>query len=230
MELVQIQWDTKMGYFRELPDLEYQSFLSDKKSSQDYLLVKNLFRRVKLREDLQNVFTVFNKYEIVDGTRPELVAEELYGSPELDWVVLISAGITNVRDEWPLSTHQLYKFAEARYGVEELETITFYETTEVKDSRGRLIMPAGKVVDSNFIVTFYDELKDEVITKNPVVAVSNYEYETRENDKKSTIYTLKSEYLQQFLNDSRRLMLYDESSQYINDRLIRTENTNSTRS
>ena len=39
-----------MGYFRELPDLEYQSFLSDRISSDSYLRVKNLFRRVKLRE------------------------------------------------------------------------------------------------------------------------------------------------------------------------------------
>ena len=69
-----------MSYFRELPNLEYQSFLSDRKSVDDYLLVKNIFRRVKLRDDLQNIFTLFNKYQIPDGSRPELVAEELYGS------------------------------------------------------------------------------------------------------------------------------------------------------
>jgi len=218
-----------MGYFRELPDLQYQSFLTDKKSSQDYLLVKNLFRRVKLRDDLQNVFTLFNKYEIVDGTRPELVAEELYGDPELDWVVLISAGITNIRDEWPLSLNQLYNYAEQKYGVDGLTQIKFYETLEIKDSRNRLVMPAGKVVDSDFTVSFYDEKEDRMVTRNSVVAVSNYEYETRLNDKKSLIYVLKPAYLQQFLNDSREIMLYDESSQFINERLIKTENTNSSR-
>ncbi|MGA1781588.1 MAG: hypothetical protein ACO4CW_14785, partial [Planctomycetota bacterium] len=46
----------------------------DKNSSQDYLLVKNIFRRAKIRDDLQNVFTLFNKYEIQEGARPELVA------------------------------------------------------------------------------------------------------------------------------------------------------------
>ena len=34
-----------MTYFRELPNVQYQSFLSDKQSSHDYLLVKNIFRR-----------------------------------------------------------------------------------------------------------------------------------------------------------------------------------------
>ena len=32
--------------------------------------------------------------------RPDQVADELYGSVGLDWVVLITAGITNVRDQW----------------------------------------------------------------------------------------------------------------------------------
>ena len=96
-----------MGYFRELPDLDYQSFLSTSNSSQNYLRVKNLFRRCKLRDDLQNVFTIFNKYEIVEGARPDTVAEEFYGDDELDWVVLMTAGIVNVRDEWPLSNKEV---------------------------------------------------------------------------------------------------------------------------
>ena len=68
-----------MGYFRELPNLEYQNFLSDSLSSQSYLTVKNLFRRNKLRDDLQNIFTIFDKYEIMEGARPDTVAEEFYG-------------------------------------------------------------------------------------------------------------------------------------------------------
>lgn len=218
-----------MGYFRELPDLQYQSFLTDKKSSQDYLLVKNLFRRIKIRDDLQGVFTLYDKYQIVDGTRPELVAEELYGNPELDWVVLITAGIRNVRDQWPLSNRQLYDYAEQRYGVEGLTEVKFYETTEVRDGRNRLIMPAGKVVDPDFTISYYDETEGIMMTKNPVISITNYEYETRLNDQKSSIYVLRRGYLQQFLNDSRKIMLYRKSSQYVNDRLIKTENTNSSK-
>ena len=123
-----------MSYFRELPDVEYQSFLSDAISSQDYLKVKNLFRRNKVRDDLQNVFTLFNKYEIVEGARPDTVAEDFYGKADLDWVVLMTAGIINVRDEWPLSNYQLYKYAENKYSIENLSDINYYETKEVKDS------------------------------------------------------------------------------------------------
>jgi len=213
-----------MGYFRELPNLLYPSYLSDKNSSLNYTEVKNLFRRVKLRDDLQNALTLFNKYEIPEGSRPELVAEEFYGNPELDWVVLITAGIINVRDDWPLSDRDLYNYAYEKYGTD-LNSTRFYETTEVKDPNGRLILPAGKVVDGTFTIP---NPADPTATLNPVTGISNYEYEVRKNNKKRSIYLLKPKYLQQFLNDMRDIFTYQKSSQYINEKYIQTENLNIT--
>ena len=210
-----------MGYFRELPDLQYQSFLSDSLSSQSYLTVKNLFRRNKLRDDLSGVFTLFNKYEIPEGSRPDTVAEEFYGDAELDWVVLMTAGILNARDEWPLSNYNLYKYAEEKYGSD-LNSVKFYETTEVKDSSGRLILPADKVVDADFTIPDPDDYSK---TLTPVRSVTNWEYEIRKNEEKSSIYLLRREYLQQFLNDMRQIMIYDRSSEYVTEDLARTENT-----
>jgi len=227
-----------MSYFRELPDLFYESPLSTRNSSTEYVRVKNLFRRVKLRDDLQNVFTLFNKYEIREGQRPDTVAEEIYGSADLDWVVMLTAGIINLHDQWPLSDYDLYRYAENKYG-DDLNTVRFYETTEVKDSSGRLILPKGKIVDEDFKITYYDG--DVVYTNdsssfgnnvksisNPVSGVSNYEYEVRRNEDKRFIYILKNDYLQLYLNDLRRIMEYEKSSQYINRRLAATENTRNT--
>ena len=215
-----------MGYFRELPQLDYQSFLSDSNSSSKYLRVKNLFRRCKLRDDLQSVFTLFNKYEIVEGARPDTVAEELYGDAELDWVVLMTAGIINVRNEWPLSDRQIYNYSLELYGTQ-LNDVHHYETREVKDANGRLILPKGKVVDSTFRIPnpdFYIE------TISPINGISNYEYEVRKNDAKRSIFLLKESYLQQFLNDMREEMIYSRSSEYVNENLVRTENTRITSS
>jgi len=211
-----------MGYFRELPNVAYQSFLSDSLSSQSYITVKNLFRRNKLRDDLSNVFTLFNKYEIPEGSRPDLVAEEFYGNAELDWVVLLTAGLINVRDEWPLSNYNLYRYAENLYGIDGLNEVRYYETKEVKDSSGRLILPKEKVVDSNFTIPDPDDYR---ATLNPVRPVTNWEYEIRKNNQKSSIYLLRREYLQQFLNDMREIMTYDLSSEYVSEGLIQTENT-----
>ena len=213
-----------MGYFRELPNLRYPSFLPNKSSSLDFVEVKNLFRRAKMRDDLQNNFTIFNKYEIPMGARPDTVAEDLYGSAQFDWVVLTVAGIINVLNAWPLNPRDLYDYSLDKYG-DALNSTRYFQTTEVKDSNGRLVLPKGKVVDSNFTIP---KPGTPNATLNPVVGVSNYDYETIQNDKKSRIFVLREEYLQEFLNDMREIMVYDESSEYLNDRTIQTENTNIT--
>ena len=209
-----------MGYFRELPNLLYKNFLTDRKSSLDYVEVKNLFRRVKLRDDLHNVLTIFDKYQIPQGSRPELVAEEFYGDRELDWVVCMTAGIINVRQEWPLSDKELWYYVENKYG-NDLNNNRHFETIEVKDTNGRLILPKGRVVDSNFTIP---KPGVPTATINPVVGISNYEYEARKNMEKSSIYLLKPRYLSQFINDMRDIMTYQQSSQYIDERSIKTEN------
>jgi hypothetical protein len=215
-----------MGYFRELPKVAYQSFLSNSNSSQNYLIVKNLFRRCKLRDDLQNVFTIFDKYQIREGARPDTVAEEFYGDAELDWVVLMTAGIINVRNEWPLSDKDVYDYSLEVHG-DNLNNVRFYETKEIKDSENRLILPAGKIVDSDFTIPDpHIQIESAPITTiNPVVGISNYEYEVRKNNEKRSIYLLKRSYLQQFINDMKNEMIYARSSEYVTNDLIATENT-----
>ena len=213
-----------MTYFRELPNLNYQSTALDRSSSEDYVQVKNIFRRAKLRDDLKYIFTSLVDYYIKDGVRPDQVADNVYGDPELDWVVLTSANIINVRDEWPLDSYEIYNYALNKYG-NDLNQIRHYETTEVKDSSGRLILPKGKVVDSGFTIP---DPSSSTATLNPVGGVTNYEYESKLNDEKRSIYIISSGYLQVFLNDMKDIMRYTDSSQFVNTNLIQTENTRNT--
>ena len=231
-----------MSYFRELPDILYQSNLLHKVSSQEYIRIKNIFRRVKIQDWIQDNVQFFNKYTIRDGERPDTMAERLYGSPERDWIIVLTAGITNIRNDWPLSNYDLYRYVEAKYGTD-LNAIHHYETIEVRDNKGRLILPAGQRVDQNFTIptpydasatNFYvgvrpqsDNIDYRSVNSdiNPVTGVSNYEYETQLNESKRRIEVMKPIYLQQFLNDMRELMNYKESSQTVNGKLLTTENT-----
>ena len=231
-----------MSYFRELPDILYQSNLLHKVSSQEYIQIKNIFRRVKIQDWIQDNVQFFNKYTIRDGERPDTMAERLYGTSERDWIIILTAGITNIRNDWPLSNYDLYRYVEAKYGTD-LNAIHHYETIEVRDNKGRLILPAGQRVDQNFTIptpydasatNFYIGVRpqsDNISYKsvnsdiNPVTGVSNYEYETQLNESKRRIEVMKPIYLQQFLNDMRELMNYKESSQTVNSKLLTTENT-----
>ena len=137
--------------------------------------------------------------------------------------MLITAGIVNVNNEWPLNSRELYEFALKKYGAN-LNATKEFETIEVRDQRNRLILPAGKIVDEDFsLPNPANPLTN--LTGNAVrIGISNYEYETRINEKKRNIELLKPQYLQQFLKDMRKIMKYSKSSQFVNTRLIRTSN------
>jgi len=82
---------------------------------------------------------------------------------------------------------------------------------EVKDSNGRLILPAGQIVDPGFTIPDPDNIGQ---TLNPVVSVSNWLVETRKNNEKRSIKVLKKEFLGPFLEEVRSFLQYQESSQY----------------
>lgn len=145
-----------MTYFREVSDLLYQSQESNRNSSYDYTRVKNLFRRAKIRDDFFQNVTVFEKYKITGEERPDQIAEKFYGSSEYDWIILISNNILNLRTEWPLSDSEFSNYLERKYTEAELAAAHHYETTLVRDAKGKMIVPPGRIVDSNFTVTYFD--------------------------------------------------------------------------
>ena len=95
----------------------------------------------------------------------------------------------------------------------------------IDDQKNRLILPKGKIVDSDFsIPNPSNPLTD--LTGNAIrIGISYYEYETRLNERKRQIDLLKPRYLDQFLKDMRKIMKYSKSSQYVSTRLIKTSNT-----
>ena len=237
-----------MGYFRELPNILYQSPLLDKNSSRDYIVIKNIFRRAKLLDYLTGSATALNQYTIGDGERPDTIAENLYGDARLDYVVVLIAGITNIHHQWPLQDYQVYDYALQKYGSEsEMLSTHHYETFEIRDNLDRQILPPKLIVDDEFKIygsrskypsdtrytlraqTGYRQLDDKdeytVKTDNIAHAVSNLEYETEKNNKRREIDILKTGYLQTFLNDFRDVVRYDKNSSYITSSLVSTENT-----
>ena len=215
-------------YFRKLPNLNYPSLLKTRESNTDFIQTKNLFRRVKVREDLFANFMQFDKYKIVGDERPDNVAQKVYDNDDLDWVILLSNNIVDLNNEWPLTQFQLNEFLNEKYSPQELVSIHHYETLELRDSKNQLILPAGIVVDENFNLEYLSggqvKSTNSLVDGRPVKAVTFYDYENDLNDKKRNINVLKPELLGVFIRDFERIMKYDKSSQYVNRRLKRTEN------
>lgn len=138
-----------MAYFNELPNLEVISRFTNTETNEDFIKIKNLWRRAKLREDIANAATAFNYYQIKDNERPDQIAKNYYGDPELDWVVLITNNIINLNEDWPLDNNTLYNYLIDKYGSEEaLQEIHHTETVENRDSFNRIVIPEKIFVDN----------------------------------------------------------------------------------
>ena len=213
-----------MGYFQELPNILHPSLFPSRNKVESTIVVKNLFKRSKLRTDVDQAITAFNYFDIKEGMRPDMVAQELYDNPELDWVVLTSNNITNIRNEWPLSHNDLQEYMLEKYGSDaNIAKVHHFETREILDEFSRVVMPAGLQVDETF--TFkYKNSTNSILNVNPVSAITNYQYEVKLNDQKRRIRILKSEYLSAFISEHREIMSYGKSSNYISKKLKRTYN------
>ena len=214
------------SYFRQVPEFEYVNRSSDGKNIGDFTVVKNLFKRVKIREDILKNLAYFTQYQIEGDDRPDNVAFKVYGDETFDWVVLLSNNITNVQTEWTLTQQAFNDFLIKKYGsIEKVNNIHHYETRELKNDSGEIVVPKGLKVQKNFKTEYFDRKRDGyVIRVNEVDAISNYTYEVRKEESKRNIYLIKAEYLELILDDVDRLMSYKKgSTQYVSRTLKRGE-------
>ena len=216
------------NYFNYVPDFAYPDRLPDAKIS-DYITVKNLFKRGKLREDILKNIAFFTKYEIKGNDRPDNVAYEVYGDSDLDWVVLLSNNIINIQSEWPLLQNDFDRYMLEKYGTyEKMNATHHYETKEVKNTMGAVVVPEGVWVESDYSVTYYDWYQSGEITKSSsdiVTAVTNYDYEIKKEDEKRNIFLLKNSYLNIIIDDLEDMMQYKKgSTQYVSETLKVAEN------
>ena len=210
------------SYFRQLPDLDYPSLRNDRNSAYDYHLVKNIFKRALLRDDVFDEVTAFTKYSVQGDERPDQVANKFYQDSGLDWVILTTNNIIHVRDEWPMGNQDFLTYLNAKYTAEELSNIHHYETKIIRNSRGQLIQPEGLFVPENHSVSFLDN--GVLRTESSLKSVSFLQHETDLNDAKRNINILEPDFLNAFLQDFREIMEYKPSRQFISDSLKKTEN------
>lgn len=223
------------NYFKQVPDFDYVSRLPDAGIS-DYIKVKNLFKKGYLREDIFQDTTVFTKYEIQGDDRPDNVAFDFYKDSTLDWLVLQCNNIINIQSEWPMAQQDFDRYLlDKYYNFPSSFTSSYdwlyngvhhYESKEVKNSVGTVIVPEGLTVASGIGVTFYDYFIDgETKAENITTPVTNYEYESKLEDKKRSIFLLRPRYLNVIRDDMNEIMSYKKgSSQYVNGTLKRGEN------
>lgn len=238
------------SYFRQVPNFEYVNRNYNRKNSNDFLAVKNLFKRVKIRDDIFQNLAYFGKYTIIGDERPDNIADKVYGQAEYDWVILLANNILNIHNEWPLSNADFESVMLEKYGsYENLNAVSHYEIREdVKNSLGQVLISEGTRVPEKIIdnrkkisdvenpgylkeyVPYYIESNDprlnkDVLYTNITVPVTNYQVEEKINDEKRNIFVLKQSYLGIVLSDLDKIMRYKKGSpQFLRENLKRADN------
>lgn len=133
------------SYFRQVPNFEYVSRNKGQQQISQYIPVKNLFKRGKLREDIFGNLQFFEKYSIIGDERPDNVAYKFYDDSTLDWIVLLSNNILNIQSEWPMTQRTFDSVMLEKYGSYEnlYSNIHHYETEEIKNSLGITVLKGG---------------------------------------------------------------------------------------
>ena len=199
------------NYFSYLPDVFVRTKSYRTGTNDPYVLAKNLFRRIKIRDDLSDVILGFEKYTIKNNQRPDQVADEVYGNVNYDWVILLVNNIINVYDEWPMTEQELYNYMVRKYGEDDVESIHHWVTQEVRSTRGDIQLRADIQVPEDFQ---YARPDGTMVPKAELVRpMSNYDYESGLNDYKRGIHVLKPQFLNSFIEEFEDLVEYLPSNE-----------------
>ena len=212
-------------YFSNLTEFLYVNRTKEGRSEGDYSIVKNFFKRVKLRDDIFQDLTFFTKFTVAGDDRPDNVANTVYDDPSLDWVILLSNNIVNVQSEWPLGQAAFNTYITEKYGDETTlySGIHHYESREVQANDGTIIIPSGQRVSIGQSVSFFDEDSSQQIVRTDVaMPITNYAFEEKLNDEKRNIFVLKPIYLNILFDDIDQIMRNKKgSTQFISETLVR---------
>ena len=167
-----------MSYFRKFPTYAY-----DIEDTNTYTLITDIMRRVNLKGNAKANTLVFQEYYVRDGEQPDIVAAKYYDDPEMHWVIATINNITS-RYDWPLDQVALSQFVNDKYSN-----------------------PNG-THHHEIDATSGDTTKKLIVSSDTdgATAITNYEYEERENDKKRRIRLLDREYLSQFVEEFDNLI------------------------
>jgi len=175
-----------MSYFDRFPLMAY-----DMKGNQQYKLLPNILRRVKLRSGLRSSAFLFDKYDVKDGEKPEDVAFKWFGDAELHWVILMTNNITDRYYQWPLSQPQFQEHIADKYGAGNEDAVHHYEKTQ--DSG-----PTSSRDNSHLVECNEDD-------ENPAI-ITNRQYEQRKQDEYRQIRLLDRRYLDAFVDEFESLV------------------------
>ena len=171
---------------------QFEQGYYDLKGDGNEKLVTDLMTRVKVRSKIIDEASLYDKYDVPSGERPEDTAFKHFGSAQYHWVILMTNNITDAFYEWPMSEQTFETFLIDKYTNP--DAIHHYEVTQ---SSGKTT--ANGPEDYSYLI----EVNSDAAGAQ---SVSNREYEQRLQDSRRQIQLLNPSYLNTFLEEFNELV------------------------
>lgn len=184
------------GYFANFPITKYSL---DDSASENIQYVTNILQRSTFLKEILDNSAVYYQYQIKDGETAEQIADKLYGDSTRNWVILLFNKIIDANYEFPLTSVELEKYIENKYGISATESQVTIHHYEQQIERSTILN--GVITDTN----------------TDVYTVSEYSvnYTTGELSPRSlpSLYSPSEVTTENIsLNDANTLFLYQSSS------------------
>jgi len=147
--------------------------------------IQDIFVRVIAKKSVTERNVLFQKYTIHEEETPESIANDIYGSSQYYWVVLLTNKIYDRYYEWPMTDRILRKYVGDKY-----TNPNAAHHYEISQSSG----------DTN------TKIKVELADEPTATPVTNYEYEIELNDARKDIKILEPSYFTIFTHDYLKLI------------------------
>lgn len=187
-------------YFKYFPKVEH-----DIRNEGRRVNLTNILKRFRVRSDLQGRTDIFYTYDIQEGDRPDIIADKYYEDSNLAWVVLHVNNIVDPQFGWPLFGNDFEKYISAKYGDRATAQSTIHEYRQVLTTKqvnyDGTIRPEKKIVIDK---DTYDSLAGDPNLE----AVTKYDWEIEENEKRRKIKILDKRYID-LITDEVKVVLKD---------------------
>lgn len=102
-------------YFNKFPKI-YYAFPNRDQSDFELQILTDITTNVRFRKEIFDNITLYDEYDIAEGETPEIIAEKVYGNPELHWVIMLLNEKYDYLNDFPISENELNNFIDEKYG------------------------------------------------------------------------------------------------------------------
>lgn len=172
----------------------YKLFSSHPKVDYEEFSIRDITRQARILIEIRESDRYAADYYIQDHETPTSLAQDLYGDPNLFWILLNLNNIIDPWHDWPLNHWELVQYTRQKYNLDDEGRTMFWGSDNIWYREYELENAVLNTEWANSVSQF----------KANADLLSYFDYESMENDKKRYIRVVRPEHIDDIINEYRK--------------------------